>query len=255
MSRAAPVLAALRASFHRHSAGDGARVALGDPAVDMRLGGGLARAALHELFASDPDDGEAAAGFALLLALRAQADARPLLWVREARARHASGRLHAPGLAELGADPDRLMLVEVPDTLALLRAGGDIVKCGGVGAVVIEPWGKATALDLTASRRLAFAAERSGVFALLLRSGSDPPPSAAHSRWRIASAPSVPLPGNAPGLPAFDIELIRHRGGTPGFFTRLEWDRDEQAFRTPLSVGALAAAAVGTGEAPRRIAA
>lgn len=249
MSRAHPSLAALRASVRRVAAGDGARVGLGVPDVDARLGGGIARAALHELFAASAEDASAAAGFALLLAVRAGFEAGPLLWVREDRGERLGGRLHAPGLAELGVDPDRVLTVHAPDTLAVLRAGNDIVKCPGVGAVVIEPAGRATALDLTASRRLALSAARAGVFTLVLRSDASPMPSAAATRWQIASAPSTALEADAPGAPAFDIALLRHRGGLPGFAARLEWNRDDRCFRTPLSGGAPAAAPVRTGEA------
>lgn len=234
---------------------EAAPVAFGIDAVDARLGGGIARAALHELFAAHAADAGAAAGFALMLALRGCADGKPVIWLREDRGCRMAGRLHAPGLAELGADPDALYLVGAPDTLALLRAGVDIARCGAVGAVVIEPWGKAPALDLTASRRLAMAAAASGVMTLVLRVDAQPGPSAAQTRWRVASAASTPLGGDAPGLPAFDISLLRHRGGIAGFDARMEWNRDERCFRTPLSGGVPAVPALGTGAADGRRAA
>ncbi|AYJ85357.1 hypothetical protein D3Y57_04960 (plasmid) [Sphingomonas paeninsulae] len=53
--------------------------------VDARLGGGLARAALHEFFAAGPADVSALAGFAVLLAVRAQLGSKPVIWVREDR--------------------------------------------------------------------------------------------------------------------------------------------------------------------------
>jgi len=249
MSRALPSFAALRAQLVRQSHAEAVhpeRVTLGVAPIDARLGGGLARAALHELFAADPDDASAATGFAILLTLRASLDSKPVIWVREDRGCRNTGHLHAPGIAELGGDPDRFFTVHAPDALTLLRAGADIVKCGAVGAVVIEPWGKAPGLDLTASRRLALAAVRSGVMTLVVRSGSDPHPSAAQTRWRIASAPSRALTADAPGAAAFDIEMLRHRGGTPGFAARLEWNRDRTAFaHAPLSGSVAAVPAIG----------
>src|SRR5262245_40857013 len=45
--------------------------ALGHPEADAHLGGGLARAALHEVYAASDPDGIAASGFAAALAARA----------------------------------------------------------------------------------------------------------------------------------------------------------------------------------------
>ena len=222
-------------------------VTFGMEAIDGRIGG-LARRALHEVFAGSVEDGSAAAAFALMLALRACPAGRPVIWVREGRCGRLGGHLHAPGLAELGLDPGDLVLVDAPDVRAVLRAGADIVKCGQVGAVVIEPWGKAPLLDLTASRRLSMAAAVSGVMALALRVDADPMPSAAQTRWRVATAPSSPLAAEAPGHPAFDIALLRHRGGIAGFEARVEWNRDTRSF-APLSGGLPAVAAVGADQA------
>src|SRR3546814_11674827 len=80
-------------------------------------------------------------------------------------------------------------------------------------------------LDLTASRRLALAAEKSGTTLLLLRTGADPVPSAAQTRWSVASAPSRAFAANAPGTPTFDITLLRQRSGPSGTSWRLEWNR------------------------------
>jgi protein ImuA len=91
---------------------------------------------------------------------------------------------------------------------------------------VIELWGEPRPLDLTASRRLAMAAESSGVTTLLLRIAAAPAPSAAQTRWRVAAAPSLPLAANAPGHPAFDLELMRQRGGPEGLRWQVEWNRE-----------------------------
>lgn len=217
-------------------------VATGSPNLDTRLGGGLARGAVHEVFAGEGDYPDAAAGFALLLAWRG-CDARPVLWVREDRGERSHGRLYAPGLLELGAAADNIILVTAPDALAVLRAGADIVGCGAVGAVMIEPWGKAPQFDLTASRRLALAAARSGVLTLVLRTNAEPAPSAAATRWSVRAAASEMLAANAPGRPAFEISLLRHRSGIAGFDARVEWDRDQRSFRDAPLPGRVPAAA------------
>ena len=214
----------------------------GSANLDRRLGGGLTRGALHEVYADDNDFFDAAAGFALMLACRGHGD-KPIVWVREDRSENGHGRLYAPGISALGADPAAIILVTGPDALAVMRAGADIVGCSAVGAVVIEPWGDAPILNLTSSRRLALTAARSGVLTLVLRAGAVPTPSAATTRWSVAAAPSTVLPANAPGRPALNISLLRHRGGIAGFEARVEWDCDQRRFSdTSLSGGVPAAA-------------
>jgi len=216
-----------------------ARLGFGVAHVDARLGGGLPVAALHELYGAAEGDVPALAALALLLALR-NGRAGPIVWAGEARSRQ-HGRLYGLGLVDLGVDPARLLLVEAPDTLAMLRAGADAAACNGVAAVILVPHGKAPAIDLTATRRLALAAARSGVTVLLLRQGTVVP-SAAHSRWQVAAAASARLAAEAPGPPAFALTLLRHRGGVTGFSTILEWNRDRTAFGTATAGGASAAA-------------
>jgi protein ImuA len=215
------------------------QVSFGYAALDARLGGGLAAGALHELCAAGEGDHAAASALALLLAMRAGGTDKPVLWVREDKGERMHGQLYGPGMVELGVDPDRLILVCAPDTLSSLRAAADITGCMALGAVVIEPWGAAKALDLTASRRLVLAAEKSGVAAFMLRDTATAMASAAATRWAVAAAPSVSLPGEAPGHTALALELLRHRGGVPPFAITMEWDRDRQAFREPALSGAL----------------
>lgn len=204
----------------------------GCDAMDTRLGGGLARGALHELCAAEIGDHAAASGFAMMLATRASRG-KPILWVREDKGERQHGQLYAPGIVELGFDPGRIIQVSAPDTLSALRVGADILGCMGVGAAVIEPWGDARKLDLTASRRLVLAAEKSGVAAFILRDMAVSFASAAATRWLVSPASSVVLPGNAPGQVSLAVELVRHRGGIPPFGLIMEWDRDEQIFREP----------------------
>lgn len=203
-----------------------------------RLAASLAKPALHE-FAAEEDQAVSASAFALL----ANPTPKPIMWLRDDRAERQAGRVYGPGLVHLGIDPAQLVLVTTQDDKSLLKAAVDCLRCSGVGVVLIELWGRAPALDLTATRRLTLAAERSGVKALLVRANSVPEPSAAWTRWRIASAPSVPLPADAPGHPCFQIELLRDRAGRPGFAVQLEWYRDDHQFREPHFPGVMAALA------------
>ncbi len=226
-----------------------ALISLGASAVDARLGGGLIGCALHEIFAEDQDDAGAATGFAAMLALRVAAADKTIVVVRESGDLCRFGSLYAPGLSYIGIDPGSLLLVTAASSIGVLRAAADVIRSGSIAAAIIAPSGRAAALDLTASRRLALSAARHGVLALILRNAAHPAPSAAQTRWQVRSAPSRPLAANAPGLPAFAISLLRHRGGVAGFQAQVEWDCEQRRFRdAPLS-GAVPALAGNRSEA------
>jgi protein ImuA len=207
-----------------------ARFSTGSAGIDAAVGGGLMRGGVHEIFANQILDEPSAASFAVMLALRA-AGTRPIIWVRQDFVGLELGEIYAPGLVELGLSPDRLILVRVRDGPSVLRAGEEAARCPPLGAVLIEPWGNPKALDLTASRRLALTAARSNVPLFMVRAGGAPAPSAAMTRWRISSAPSVALEADAPGHPAFFVELLRDRAGASARNWIVEWDRDNHTFR------------------------
>lgn len=163
---------------------------------------------LAELFADSPRDG-GWAGFLL-----AQIDiTRPLLWVQERMAILEGGRIYPPGFAF-----SDLIHVEARDSRAVLWAMEEGLRCAAIGAVIGEIWGDPPALDFTATRRLAVAAERHGVAAWLVRLGGRANLSGARRRWRVGSAPSLahPLNHRAPGAAVWDAELFRVRGAAPG---------------------------------------
>ncbi|MCP1471806.1 protein ImuA [Sphingobium sp. OAS761] len=204
------------------------RVPTGHGGLDMALGDGLALGCVHELFGDTGEDG-AVAGLALLWAWLAAAGA-PVLWLRTQGAARIGGVPYGPGLAALGLDPEMLLTGVMTDDAMVLRAAIDGLRCQALGGVVIELRGRAPLLDLTASRRLALAAEASGVTAMIVRLDATPVPSAAETRWHVAAAPSVPLPGNAPGSSAFDLTLLRCRTGRDGQRWRLTWDGQRGSF-------------------------
>jgi protein ImuA len=124
-----------------------------------------------------------------------------------------AGRVYPPGLPF----PD-IIHVEARDARAALWAMEEGLRCAALGAVIGELWGDPKALDFTATRRLAVAAEKSGVAAWLVRLGGSANLSGARMRWRVASAPSLanPFDPRAPGAAAWDAELFRARGFAPG---------------------------------------
>lgn len=214
------------------SSGRWGLLSFGLEALDARLGGGLAKGAVHEVLPASGLDAASAAAFALMLAARAGNVSGTILWVSTDAELRRHGAPYGPGLAELGLAPDRMMLVTAPDELAGLKVASDSLACAGLCAAVIEA-GAAKRLDLTASRRLALAAEKSGVTALILRGSDTMIASAAASRWQVAAAPSVPLPGQAPGRTGLSLSLVRHRGGARPFDMCVEWDHDRTAFSEP----------------------
>lgn len=205
---------------------------------------GLPLAQLHEIHAAETEDSSSAAALTLLLADRARIAAettdQPITWVRDHGEARRQGRLYPPGLVELGINPDHILYIDAADSIAVLRAAADAVRCTPIGAVIVELVGKnPKGLDLTATRRLALSAKKSGVTAFMLRSKAAPMPSAAFSRWQVAAAPSKALAANAVGHPVFDITLLRHRGGLDGLNARLEWNRETRSFQETSDFGAV----------------
>ena len=211
------------------------RYVFGIPPLDKALGGGLTWGCVHEFYSAELEDAPAVAGFAAGLALQRIAGGT-IMWLRARRALPQAGILQANGWAELGGAPGNALVSVISDTVMLLRAAVDALRCPALKAVILEGWGPMPELDLTASRRLALTAGKSGVPLFLLRCDASPVSSAAQTRWQLATAPSRALFGNAPGRPTFDITLLRQRSGPSGLSWRLEWDRDRRQFReAPLS--------------------
>jgi protein ImuA len=189
----------------------------------------LGEAGLHEVYAA-PCAGPAATAGALLAFARQAACTRPMLWARQTVLDGEMGRPYPPGLAEFGVDPASLILARAGDHAGVLQAGLEGARCRALGAVLIELWGEARALDLTASRRFVLAAEASGTPVFLARYAARPQASAAQTRWLAEPAASRALEANAPGPPAFTLTLLRHRGGVQPVTLRLEWNRDRSCF-------------------------
>jgi protein ImuA len=183
--------------------------------VDGRLAGGGLAVALHEAAAASPAPGDDAAATLFLAAAAARfARASPngqVIWAVTRR------DLFAPGLALAGLTPDRLIYAECRNDDEVLAVMEEAVRHGSLAAVVGEV-GRAA---MAATRRLQLAAEEGGTAALMLRrwrkADADPlaPPSAAVTRWRLACAPSAPLPFPGIGRARWRVELARQRGGAP----------------------------------------
>jgi protein ImuA len=207
------------------------KVRLGHAGADATLRGGLAMAAVHEVF-SEGHQSAVATGFIAGLAGRVSAR-RPLVWVRQDFSDIESGALSMSGFSELGLDPRCLVTVRAADADSALRTVADALACDALGAVVLEVFGEARQLDLVASRKLTLAAQASGVTALLLRLAATPQPSTAETRWIVRAAHSPPgAAWSAWGAPVFDAQLVRNRHGPVGRWI-MEWKCDECLFFEP----------------------
>jgi protein ImuA len=207
----------------------------GLPELDRALGGGLATGCLHEV-AGALDDG-AATGFVAALAAGLAGETGAVLWCLP------RPDLYGPGLAAAGLDLARLIVLRAPRPADCLWAMEEGARSGALAAAV----GEVDKLSLTAARRLQLASETGGVTAFLLRAagGTEDAAAVAATRWRVAAAPSSEAADSAagrprpwPGLPRWQVDLRRCRGGRPGRWI-LSWQ--EGAWRD--AAGDLAVAA------------
>src|SRR4051812_17241861 len=191
-------------------------LAFGICEVDERLAGGGLACGLHEAApaTASPHDEAAAPLFLAALAARfarAAGESGQVLWALTRR------DLFAPGLAQAGLTPDRLLYAECRGDEEVLAVVEDSLRHGGLAAIV----GEAGRVGIASARRLQLAAEEGGAAALLLRrwrrADSDPLglPSPALTRWRIACAPSAPVPYDGIGRARWRVALVRQRGGPP----------------------------------------
>jgi protein ImuA len=209
-----PTLAELRQRLRTiESGGDRSRPGLpfGIAAMDERLAdAGLRLDALHEVAGEGAGWGDDAAATLFMAGIAARTH-RSVLWVTRAR------DLFAPGLYQAGLDPARVLYAEARDDAELLALMEEGLRHRGLGAVV----GEARRVSTAATRRLQLAAEGGGTIALLMRrqaqGGADPfgLPSAAITRWRVASAPSAPVEWDGLGRACWRVACVRQRGGNP----------------------------------------
>ena len=223
-------------------------IAFGVEALDGRLGsGGLRAGALHEVAArtcSLVDDAAATLFLAGIAAREARAIGGPVLWAS------CRNDLYAPGLEQAGLASADVIYAQPRDDAALLAVVEDAVRDGTPSAIVAE----AGRVSMVATRRLQLVAADADMPVLLLRRrrsrALDPlsEPSAAWTRWRIASVPSERLGVAGVGRPRWSVELARQRGGEP-FSLIVEGSDETGRLAVPAALGRRAAETAGTGRA------
>ncbi|MCW5679303.1 MAG: damage-inducible mutagenesis protein [Xanthobacteraceae bacterium] len=187
-------------------------VSLGLDAIDDTLPwGGLPRGALHEVIAADIS--AAAAGFCAMLLARLAGSDGTVAWCRQGR----SPVLYGPGLAAMGLDTRRLIVVRPWRDVDLLWTMEEGLRSGALAAVL----GETATMQSVALRRLQLAAESNGTAAVLLRpAGVQPTSTPAVTRWRIGAAPAASALHAGDGCrvrPRWTVELLRCRTGMAGF--------------------------------------
>lgn len=208
----AAVFSALRASIRRAERGSAAKagaIPLCDP-IDAALpGGGLDRAAVHEVRAPDPG---AAAAFCALVLARARGT---VLWISPAP------DAWPPGLSAFGLEPRCLVMVRAKRASDGLWAFEEALRSPAVAGAVLAVPGAPP--DMVASRRLQLAAEVGGGVGLALMPETGPEqPSTARTRWRVAAA--VSTNGDRP---SWDVTLLRGKGARTGTWP-VTWHRADR---------------------------
>lgn len=243
-----------RTSIAVTSAGSAERAGwtLGAPEVDEWLPGRqLDAASLSEIKPETYKDTPAALIFALQLAARRLGMGRDgsaprpvssglVVWCWPFRLARESGGLYGPGLAHLGLDPRRLLLVETATPAETLWAMEESIGSEAAAIVI----GCLDEVALTPARRLALGAAAHHTPALVVTAARSATMAATFARWRIAAAPSAPHPFDpaAPGDPRFTLTLERCRGTALGALppsSLVEWSHDtsQDAYRFRVAAG------------------
>lgn len=226
------------------------RVALGIAGLDSALAGGLALGRVHMLCANWAGAHGALTGFAICLlrqllapnglapnaqkpdqalhtggavaGRRGAGSAGPVVWC-PASHDAAGGMLYAAGLAALGLDPSRLLIVDTPNPARRLAVLEDILRTDGLAAVVAEYDGTRQSADywMRLARRTQLAAEASKTTGFLL--GWPGAASGFESLWHVAPAPDDSSAADATWNSVWDVDLKQVRGGRP-YSLRLAWN-------------------------------
>ena len=245
---------------------------LGCPEIDCLLPQGLDAGGVHEVKSSLHAGGATAGawmaglGFALRLAVRrtlmaetnraaANKDAAPwLLWCWPRALASEFGAPSVLGLAHLGLDPSRLLIVEparASDALVVLEDG---LKSSSLSLA----FGIFDDIALTPARRLSLASASSSTPCLLITHPAAEPSAATSTRWRVQRRMSAPhaFDAQAPGRARFLVNLERCRAKPQSAQSRsslLEWCDETRNFSLASSLADSAPdAGAGDGSRGRR---
>ncbi len=200
------------------------------PALLTAIGGDKARTMVHALHPAHPGQEAAVAGFAIALALSLQrARDAPLLWVQDRQAMMESGRPYGLGLAGLGFDPARLVVVAVKGAMNAFAAAEMGLEEAGLAGVLVDLPRRLPFDMLRLGKRLSLRAQTREIPCFLLHAGSVAIETSVATRWSVQSADVFCPPRqnreicSLPDLTtAFDLALTKNRAGKLGRF-RVAW--------------------------------
>jgi protein ImuA len=219
------------------------RLALGIPAIDEALEGGIPLDGLTEIRTTLLRNAGASSGFVLALSAMLQRQDEendkaplPILWISDTVATMEAGRPYVVGLQDFGLKP-RLFLHASPRKLEdALWLAETAVESGVFPATILEVRGNPKPFGLTESRRLNLRAKSSGRPLFLLRQAGDEEASSAVFRLLAEPAPAKarPLPdgsmlGGSIGNPVFRLTLEKSRNPAP-LTLLLEWNPHDRRF-------------------------
>lgn len=170
--------------------------------------------AIHEFLTETPEYAAASGGFIAGLLSSLMQQGGPCLWISVSR------NLFPPSLKIFGIEPDRIIFVDLQREKDVLWVTEEALKCAGLAAVISE----VKEINLTASRRLQLAAEKSKVTGFILRTDIKKlSTTACIARWKITPLPSK-LEDGMPGVgfPRWNVELLKIRNSNPGSW-KMEW--------------------------------
>jgi protein ImuA len=215
------------------------RLSLGVDSLDHALAGGLALGRVHLVTGNMQRHG-AVSGLAIAMIRRlcahlchidARAAVGPIVWCPAGR-QGGAGMLYGHGLAAVGLDPSHLLIVDAPSPARRLAALEDILRTGGLAAVILEYDGMQKSADywMRLARRAQLASEASGVTAFLL--GAPIPASGFETAWHVHPAPDLAARSNPAcgGRSVWDVALQRARGGRP-HACRIVWQPESGGLR------------------------
>ena len=220
-------LARLRAELSAGASPATAVMPLGHPVLDGYLpGGGLVLGPPHEIAPADPGDATAALAFALALCARRLSDTPGEAMI--ASSGHPLPYGH--GLASLGLDPGRLLLLEAGGDGEVFRALEAALHANCLSALIGLV---GDGMPLKAGRRLQLAAETGEPpLLLILRRAGPGLPNGAATRWCIAAAPAGTDRFGGLHAPRWRVRLERCRNGRGGSWL-VEWDSAANRLHLP----------------------
>jgi protein ImuA len=214
------------------------RVAMGIPAIDAALDGGLPLDGVTEIRTSAMRNAGAGSGFVLALAalIQRQADAPALLWISDRFSNGEMGLPYPVGLAQYGLQVKHFLHAlprKLEDALWLAETAA---ASGALAATILEIRGNPSAFGLSESRRLSLRAKAARRPLLLLRHAGEEEASSAVFRFHAEPGPAAErvLPngtmlGGSIGFPVFHLTLEKSRNPAP-LSCILEWNSRDRQF-------------------------